>query len=57
MTDDHVLYMRPLEDPHAGQDDVSRLVLDLYRQCQEEVDAIRARRAVAGNGHVPGQPG
>lgn len=50
-SDDHVLYMRPLDDAHASQEDVSRLVQVLYADAQGEVDAIRARRAVAGNGH------
>lgn len=48
---DHVLYMHPLEDPHASQEEVDRIVRELYRQAQEEADAIRARRAVGGNGH------
>jgi hypothetical protein len=48
---DHVLYMHPLEDPHAPQEDVDQVVRELYRQAQEEADAIRARIAIAGNGH------
>jgi hypothetical protein len=36
---DHVLYMRPLEDPYAPQEAVSQVIRELYRQCQEEADA------------------
>jgi hypothetical protein len=48
---DHVLYMHPLEDPHAPQEEVDQVVRELYRQAQQEADAIRVKRAIAGNGH------
>lgn len=48
---DHVLYALPVDDSHAPQEAVSQAVRQLYRQAQDEADATRTRRAVAGNGH------
>lgn len=48
---DHVLYMHPLEDPHAPQEEVDQIVRELYRQAQEEADAVRVQRAIGSNGH------
>jgi hypothetical protein len=47
----HVLYMQPLEDPHAPQEVVSQVIRELYRQAQAEADGIRVRHAIPGNGH------
>jgi hypothetical protein len=48
---DHVLYMAPLADPDAGQDDVSALVYGLYERCQAEADERRAQARAQLNGH------
>ena len=44
---DKVLYMTPLEDPDAGQDQVSALVEGLYLKAQQEADERRSQL----NGH------
>jgi hypothetical protein len=48
--DDYVLYMAPLDDPHASQETVNGLVSGLYGKCQAEVDEIRARLRAQSNG-------
>jgi hypothetical protein len=48
---DRVLYMAPLEDPGASQEQVSAFVWKLYRDCQAESDARRREGVPGMNGH------
>lgn len=51
---DRVLYMGPLQDPDASQEEVSAFVWKLYRDCQAESDARRPSLAVPGRQHSTG---
>ena len=48
--EDYVLRMKPLKDPHAGQDAVAALVSELYALCQEAADQLRAELSAPSNG-------
>jgi hypothetical protein len=48
---DRVLYMAPLNDPDASQEEVSAFVWKLYRDCQAEGDARRQQVNAQANGH------
>jgi hypothetical protein len=48
---DNVLYVAPLDDPHASQEAVSDLVEALYLRAQRECDDRRAAITAHSNGH------
>jgi hypothetical protein len=49
-SDDFILHMSGLEDPHASQETVSGMVAELYAGAQAEADQMHAGILAAANG-------